>query len=110
MINAPTNASPEPVTRAGTAEVTAIDSQGRWPLLLLLGSGLVWLLISGVFAVIGSIQLHSPAFLADCPWLTFGRTQAMRETAFVYGWAANAGLAVALWVLGRLGGHPLRGL
>ena len=102
MINAPTN--------AGSAEVTAIDTQARWPLLLLLGSGVVWLVLSGILAIITSIQVHSPAFLADCPWLTFGRAQALRETAFVYGWAANAGLAVALWVLGRLGGYPLRAL
>jgi hypothetical protein len=27
---------------------------------------------------------------------------------FVYGWAANAGLGLALWLLGRLGGSPLR--
>lgn len=102
MINAPTNAA--------SAEVTAIDTQARGPLLLLLGSGLVWLVASGILALITSIQLHTPAFMADCEWLTFGRAQALRETAFVYGWCANAGLAVALWVLGRLGGYPLRGL
>ncbi len=102
MINAPTNAA--------TAEVTAIDSQARGPLLLLLGSGLVWLVASGILALITSIQLHTPAFLADCSWLTFGRAQALRETTFIYGWAANAGLGVSLWVLGRLGGYPLRGL
>jgi cytochrome c oxidase cbb3-type subunit I len=102
MINAPTNAV--------SAEVTTIDTQARWPLLLLLGSGLVWLVLSGILALITSIQLHSPAFLADGEWLTFGRAQALRETAFIYGWAANAGLGVALWVLGRLGGYPLRAL
>ncbi len=102
MSNVPTNAVP--------AEVTAIDTQARGPLLLLLGSGLVWLVVSGVLALITSIQLHSPHFLADCSLLTFGRAQALRETAFVYGWMANAGLGLGLWVLGRLGGNPLRGL
>jgi cytochrome c oxidase cbb3-type subunit 1 len=102
MTNVPTN--------AGSAEVSAIDTQARFPLLLLLGSGIVWLVVSGVLALITSIQLHSPQFLTDCEWFTFGRTQALRETAFVYGWAANAGLGITLWVLGRLGGYPLRGL
>ncbi len=102
MINAPTNAV--------SAEVTTMDTQARGPLLLLLGSGLVWLVASGILALITSIQLHTPGFMADCSWLTFGRAQALRETAFVYGWAANTGLGVALWVLGRLGGEPLRGL
>jgi cytochrome c oxidase cbb3-type subunit 1 len=97
-------------TNAGTAEVSAIDVQARVPLLLLLGSGIVWLVVSGILAVITSIQLHSPQFLTDCEWFTFGRAQALRETAFVYGWAANAGLGIALWILGRLSGYPLRGL
>ena len=102
MINAPTNAV--------SAEVTGIDTQARWPILLLVGSSLLWLVFSGILALITSIQLHSPAFLADCAWLTFGRAQALRESAFVYGWLANAGLGVALWILGRLGGYPLRAL
>ena len=92
------------------AEVTAADTAGRWPLLLLLASGLVWLVLSGVLSLIASIQLHSPAFLADCECCTHGRVTAMAETTFIYGWAANAGLGVALWVLGRLGGSPLRAL
>lgn len=102
MSNAPTN--------AGSAEVTPIDSQARCALLLLLGLGVAWLVVSGILALITSIQLHSPHFLGDCAWFTYGRAQAMRETAFIYGWAGNAGLAIALWVLGRLGGYPLRAL
>lgn len=101
MINPPTNAA--------SAEVTAIDTTARGPLLYLIGSGIVWLVVSGVLALIASIQLHTPQFLADCAWLTHGRAQALRETAFVYGWAANAGIAATLWVLARLGGEPLRG-
>src|SRR5687767_1573158 len=100
MTNVPTN--------TGSAEISNIDLQARGPLLLLLGSGIVWLVVSGILAVISSIQLHSPGFLADCAWFTFGRTQALRETAFIYGWAANAGVGIALWVLARLGGYPLR--
>ena len=102
MTNAPTNAA--------SAEVTSIDTQARGPLLLLLGLGLLWLVKSGVLALITSIQLHTPSFLADCSLLTHGRAQALRETAFIYGWAANVGLGIALWVLGRLGGYPLRAL
>lgn len=102
MTNSPTNAA--------SAEVTVVDSHARGPLLLLIGSGLGWLVLSGVFALIASIQLHAPAFMADCAWFTHGRVQAMRESAFIYGWAGNAGLAIGLWLLGRLGGNPLRGL
>jgi len=92
------------------AEVTAADTAGRWPLLLLFGSALTWLVIASVLSLIGSIQLHNLAFMADCEWFTHGRMTALTETAFVYGWAANAGLGIALWVLGRLGGAPLRAM
>lgn len=97
-------------THAGSAEVTAMDTQARGPLLFLLVSGLAWLVVSGFLALVASIQLHSPHFLADCSWFTFGRTQALRDTAFIYGWGGNAGLGISLWLLGRLGGYPLRGL
>jgi cytochrome c oxidase cbb3-type subunit 1 len=102
MINAP--------APAASAEVTAIDTTARVPLLYLIGAGLLWLVISGALALVTSIQLHSPLFMADCSWLTHGRAVAARETAFIYGWGANAGIACALWVLARLGGAPLRGL
>jgi cytochrome c oxidase cbb3-type subunit 1 len=81
---------------------------GRAPLVFLLGSGVLWLVVAGILALISSIQLHSPQFLAECAFLTYGRTQALAETAFVYGWIGNAGLALSLWILCRLAGEPLR--
>jgi len=110
MTYIPTTARTGPRAGVAAADVTPMDVAARGPLLLLLGSGIVWLVLSGVLGLITSIQLHSPHFLANCSFLTYGRAEAMRETAFVYGWAANAGLALAIWILGRLGGNPLRGL
>ncbi|MDB6095632.1 MAG: cytochrome c oxidase, subunit [Verrucomicrobia bacterium] len=102
MINAPSAAT--------TAEVTEIDASARFPLLLLVGSALVWLVLSGALALVNLVQLHTPSFAAVCSVMTYGRVAAMQESAFIYGWAANAGLAVALWVLARLGGSSLRSL
>ena len=102
MITSPQAAAP--------ADATEIDTSSRCTLLLLLGSAVLWLVLSGVLALVNLVQLHTPSFLADCSVFTYGRTQAMQETAFIYGWAANSGLAVALWILGRLGGAPLRSL
>lgn len=110
MTTAPTSASAGSPTGAVAADVTPIDLAARGPLLFLIGSGIVWLVISGILALITSIQLHSPRFLGEHSFLTYGRLDAMRETAFVYGWAANAGLALAVWILGRLGGNLLRAL
>jgi cytochrome c oxidase cbb3-type subunit 1 len=95
-------------TNAAQPEVSDIDTSARCPLLILTGSAIAWLVVGGVLALIASIQLHTPEFLAHCPFLTYGRMQAAQETAFLYGWAINAGLAVALWLLARLGGGPLR--
>ena len=95
---------------AAPAEVTEIDASARCSLLLLLTFALVWLVLSGLLALVNLVQLHTPSFAAACSVMTFGRTQAMQESAFIYGWAANAGLAVALWILARLGGAPLRSL
>lgn len=93
-----------------SAEACPIDASARCPLALLIGSSLLWLVVGGVLALINLAQLSAPAVLADCAWFTFGHLQAMQETALIYGWATNAGLAVALWLLARLGGSPLRGL
>ena len=98
------------MSTAPTAEVSEIDTSARGPLSLLLAFALLWLLVSGVLALATFAQTISPGFLAECPFLSYGRAQAMQETAFVYGWVANAGFAVALWLLGRLGGAPLRSL
>jgi cytochrome c oxidase cbb3-type subunit I len=108
MTTASIPASSASSQRTPSAEITAADTGSRGPLLLLICAAAKWLVVSGIFALIASIQLFKPAFLADCSWLTHGRVEAMRESTFLYGWAANAGLAVALWVLARLGGSPLR--
>ncbi len=90
------------------ADVRPVDTTARGALLLQIASALLWLLVGGTFALIHSIQLHTPVFFADFSWFTFGRVQAAMETSLLYGWGANAGYAAALWLLGRLGGGPAR--
>jgi cytochrome c oxidase cbb3-type subunit 1 len=93
---------------ADLAEVTTVETAGRCPFLLLIVSGILWLVVSGVLTVLGSIQLVHPSVLAGCSALTYGHTAAMAESAFIYGWIGNLGLAVTLWMLARLSGEPLR--
>ncbi len=96
-------------TPANPDQVARIDSSCR-VLLLPIVSALVWLLISSLFALITSVKLHSPTVLADCSWLTYGHTRPAANDAFVYGFASQAGLAVALWILCRLGRTTLVGI
>jgi hypothetical protein len=65
------------------SELTATDASSRCPLLLLLVSGLTWLVVSGVLATVASVQLHSPWFLSRWSFTTYGRVTVLSETAFV---------------------------
>lgn len=97
------------MTTAST-EVSEVDSTARFSLSLLIAFAVFWLVVSGALALANLIQTFSPGFLADCPVTTYGRLRAYAETTLVYGWVANSGFAVALWILGRLGGSALRSL
>jgi cytochrome c oxidase cbb3-type subunit 1 len=101
------NAPPSPIiaisigaTAPGPAE---IDASSRLPLLTLFGGAAGWLMLSSVFGLIASLKFHAPSFLADSPWLTYGRVHPAATNAMVYGFGLQAGLGVALWLLGRLG-------
>jgi len=90
------------------AEVSDLDRSARWPLAFLILASLGWLVFSGFTALLNTLQVLEPRLLADCEWFIYGRLQAIQESAFLYGWAVNAALAVGLWLLVRLGGAPLR--
>jgi cytochrome c oxidase cbb3-type subunit I len=90
--------------RAALAE---IDTSCRGTLLLLFGSSLVWLLIGTVLAIVASWKLHSPNFLADYAWLTFGRVRPAHLNAVVMGFASEAAIGVTLWLMCRLCRAPL---
>lgn len=80
-----------------------IDRSCRIPLLILFGSAAFWLVFSGLFGLIGSLKFHQPNFLADTPWLSYGRVRPVANDAFLYGFLIPAGLGVALWIIARLG-------
>lgn len=90
------------------AELSEIDASTKAPAIFLLGSAIVWLLIGTVFALIASFKMHSPDFLGDYEWLTFGRIRTAHLNAMVYGWGVNAAIAVAFWVMARLSRGLLR--
>jgi cytochrome c oxidase cbb3-type subunit 1 len=86
-----------------------IDRSCCIPLLALFGGAALWLLVGSVLGLLASIKFHAPDFLADCPWLTYGRLQPAADDALLYGFCLPAGLGVVLWVLARLSQKPLSG-
>lgn len=104
------NGSPtSPATAASLPDqVSRIDASCRVLLLPILGA-LLWLVAGSVLALITSVKLHSPTVLADCPWFAYGNTRPAANDALAYGFASQAGLAIALWMLCRLGRTTLVG-
>lgn len=94
---------------AHPAEASAIDASLRTPLVVLIGSALVWLLIASAFGLVSAWKLHCPAFLDGCEYLTYGRVQPAQTNAFIYGWGFNAAFAVSLWLMARLSRGALPG-
>jgi cytochrome c oxidase cbb3-type subunit 1 len=80
-----------------------IDASCRLPLLFLFVSAAVWLLAGSVLAMIATLKFHMPNLLADCPFFTYGRVHPAHLNAFIYGFAAQAGLGVMLWIIAHLG-------
>lgn len=102
--------SPRPVVTADSsgADGGSIDLSTRGPVLFFTASAAVWLLIGSLFALISSFKLHSPGFLDDCAWLTYGRTHGAENATLLYGWGCNAAFALVLWLLARLSQAHLR--
>jgi cytochrome c oxidase cbb3-type subunit I len=89
------------------AAVAEIDASCRGTLVLLFGCGLAWLLVGSLLALLTSWKMHSPEFLGDVSWLTFGRVRAAHLNAVVFGFASQAAIGVALWLMCRLCRAPL---
>ncbi len=79
------------------------------PVLILLASGLLWLLVGLTLTLLTGIKLQFPAFGSEFAFLSYGRLQSAAGCALVYGFAAQVGLGLSLWLLARLGGRALPG-
>ena len=96
--------STTPVSEAeGFVPQEEIDASCRVPVLLAFGSAAKWLVIGLLLGVVAAIKMHAPAFLAHCPWLTYGRVRPAYFDAIVYGFLSQAGIGAALWTLARCG-------
>lgn len=99
------------VTDGESRRRVEIDRSVKGPVLFLFANAAMWLLASTVMGLLASVKLFSPDFL-NYDWLYFlnyARLQPAHMNALVYGWAMQAGLGVAIWLLARRSGKPLNG-
>ncbi len=71
--------------------------------MFLFTAALLWLALSSLFAVLGSVKMHAAGMLANVDWLTYGRVRPAAVDMFLYGFLSQAGIAAAIWILCRLG-------
>jgi len=62
----------------------------------------LWLILASIAGLISSIKLHSPDWLVQYGWLTFGRIRPMHVNLVAYGWCSLSGIGAALWLIPRL--------
>lgn len=96
---------------AGDAEQierALIDASTRVPVLMFYASAIVWLLIGTMFAGFVSFKMHSPDWLSNVSFLTWGRLRPVHMNVMVYGWASMAGMGTAIWLMARLCRTTLR--
>jgi cytochrome c oxidase cbb3-type subunit I len=84
------------------AELSEIDLSTRGPALLFFGAAMAWLFLGTILGLIASIKMHTPFFLGDYEWLTFGRSRTAHLNMVIYGWSTNVAFAVAFWIMARL--------
>lgn len=86
-----------------------IDQSVRYPVLFFYASAVFWLLAGSILAIVASVKLHTPGFLDQCAWLTFGRVRPAHLNTVIYGWASMASIGTLWWMQARLARVTMRG-
>jgi len=79
-----------------------VDRSCAMPVLAWFASSMFWLLTGTLLAIVASIKLHHPEFLADSAWLTFGRVRPAHLNVVAFGWGVPVAFGVLLWLQCRL--------
>ncbi len=109
MTAGPTTA--HPTTTPGLLsldERALIDQSTRFPVLLFLGCGALWLLVGSLLATLAAFELVLPTWFDLIGFFSFGRVQPAAINALVYGWASQAGIGLGIWLTARLCRASLR--
>src|ERR1041384_105446 len=97
------NATSTTSSTSDSISIAEIDGSCRVPLFALFVSAAAWAVVASFFGLLASLKFHSPGFLSNCACLTYGRVHPVAINALLYGFAIQAGLGVALWIIARLG-------
>ncbi len=89
-------------------ERALIDASTRVPVLMFYTSAIAWLLIGTLLGAFTSIRMHTPDWLSNISFLTWGRVRPAHMNVMVYGWASMAGIGTAIWLMARLCRTTLR--
>ena len=93
---------------AEQVERALIDASTRVPVLMFYASAIVWLLIGTLLAGFVSFKMHSPDWLSNVSFLTWGRLRPVHMDVMIYGWASMVGMGTAVWLMARLCRTTLR--
>ena len=83
-----------------------IDRSLRHPVMFFFTSGAAWLAVALVLGIIAFAKLNAPGFLGECAALQYGRSFPAHINALIYGWGAQAGFGVLIWLMARLSRQP----
>ena len=97
----------QPETTQPSLDSDRFDVSCRRPVTFLITLASCWLLLGVVLALVGSVKVLWPDFLADSAVATYGRMVAAKNVVLFYGFGIQAALGVCLWLLSRLGRVPL---
>ena len=76
--------------------------------MLAFGLSALWLLIGSGLLLLAVLKLVAPSLLAGCAVASYGRVYPAGWNALLFGFASQAALGVALWLICRIGGVSLR--
>src|SRR5947208_15325433 len=90
----------EPVISAAASDAEQLerarsDASTRVAVLMFYASAVVWILVGTLLAGFVSFKLHSPDWLSDVSFLTWGGLRPLHMNVQVYGWASMAAMATA---------------
>jgi cytochrome c oxidase cbb3-type subunit 1 len=70
-------------------ERALVDASTRTPVLMFYFTAIGWLLFGTLFGFLTSIRMHTPDWLSDVSFLTWGRIRPVHMNVMVYGWASH---------------------